>query len=232
LSRTLAGHSGARDIRDPRVSVTERLSTAASLLGQGKYLLVLDGLSLDVAGKIQDRDLAAFCLRVMDSPGSSRLIATSTSLPADASVLSSRSRGGTLGWLPESAFIKFLLEDEKVVKRYRSGDLPFSRLREIYRAEGGMPACLSQIRYILRILTPEKLHPENTCDDALVDLYMSLSPESRAMLSKAAVYDITVSWPGIRATAGEGALDRLGEWKEVSLAWSLPGDRWAFPFQG
>jgi tetratricopeptide (TPR) repeat protein len=27
-------------------------------------------------------------------------------------------------------------------------------------------------------------------------------------------------------------LDHLGEWKEVSLAWSLPGDLWAFPFQG
>ncbi len=232
LSRALARHSGARNLKDPRVSVTERLSTAASLLGQGKYLLVLDGLSLDAAGKLQDRELAAFCLRVMDNPGSARLIATSTSLPADAAVFSSRAREGTLGWLPESASIKFLLEDEKVVQRYRSGDLPFSLLREIYRAEGGMPACLSQIRCILRTLTPEKLRPENICEDALVDLHMSLSPESRTMLSKAAVYDIAVSLSGIRATAGEGALDHLGEWKEVSLAWSLPGDLWAFPFQG
>ena len=232
LSRALARHSGARNLKDPRVSVTERLSTAASLLGQGKYLLVLDGLSLDAAGKLQDRELAAFCLRVMDNPGSARLIATSTSLPADAAVFSSRAREGTLGWLPESASIKFLLEDGKVVQRYRSGDLPFSLLREIYRAEGGMPACLSQIRCILRTLTPEKLRPENICGDALVDLHMSLSPESRTMLSKAAVYDIAVSLSGIRATAGEGALDHLGEWKEVSLAWSLPGDLWAFPFQG
>ena len=122
---------------------------------------------------------------------------------------------------PETAFIKFLLRNPVVEKRYYEGELRPQVLEQLYAMVGGTPRFLEQMRKVLETASSAELQQElaaftpstagsGTVRDRL-DRYCEqifagrlcsyLSLESRRALSRAAVYGVAVSLDGLRAVA-------------------------------
>src|SRR6266700_4204736 len=62
-----------------------------------------------------------------------------------------------LGDFPESAFLKFLVHDPIVGRRYYQRELPHDVLEELYRVLGATPRFVEQVRKVLRTITADDL---------------------------------------------------------------------------
>jgi len=162
-------------------------------------------------------------LQGMDS---SRVILTCRALPVYAPTLPSRAREWPLAGLSDASFIKFLLDDEAIAKRYGRGEITYRRLQEAHSSVAGNPACLAQLAQVLRMDGEIGI-----CEEVLAKLAASLDPQSLLALCKAAVFGVAVSPAGLAAAAGwpeEKALDKAREWQRTSLAYQV-GKLWAVP---
>ncbi len=212
-------------LKDPGLSVKERLQISIAILKANRILMLWDGLDLDgKTGKIADPVLADFYLLLLKGLGRGRAIITCSSLPVEASVLLSPSRELKIASLSETAFIRFLLQDEMVATRYRKGEVSFKDLQALHSSFLENPAHLAKIRRALRTgLTPG--------EDARAKLCETLSPKARQALSRDAVYDIAMSPAGFAAATGvtvETALDSISLWQSLSLVYAV-GKLWAVP---
>jgi tetratricopeptide (TPR) repeat protein len=230
VAGVLAGADQAEEaagLRDAGVAPGTRLKRMLEVIRQSRFLLLFDGLALDERScRIKDEELAGFYQQMLKDAGVCRMIISCRALPADASTLPSRAWEWQLSGLSETAFVKFLLQDEGVAERYRKGETTYKNLQEIYSAVAGQPACLAQIRRALGLGEEPSL-----CDDVLSKLHASLGQQSRLALAKAAVYGIAVSSAGLAAVAGldeKKAIALAEEWKKLSLAYAA-GDLWALP---
>ncbi len=136
----------------------------------------------------------------------------------------SQSRELKISGLSETAFIRFLLQDELVANRYRKGEVSFADLQALHSSFLENPANLAKMRRALRT----ELSPG---DDARAKLCATLSPESRQALFRAAVYETAMSPAGFAAAAEipvETVLAHLSLWQSLSLAYEV-GDLWAVP---
>jgi tetratricopeptide (TPR) repeat protein len=144
---------------------------------------------------------------------------------------------------PEAAFLKFLLRNPVVEKRYYKGELLPQVLEQLYAAVGGAPRFLEQVRKVLETASSAELQQElaaftpstagpgslqerrdRYCEQIFAGrLYSYLSLESRQALSRAAVYGVPVDIDGLRAVSGQ-EIDRLvgmtREWQEYALVYA------------
>ena len=84
--------------------------------------------------------------------GGSRLIITSRYLPGRPPYPPPTAVEWQLGEFGEAAFLKFLLRDAAVERRYRQGELPHDLLVRLQQALGATPRVLVQIRTVLATL--------------------------------------------------------------------------------
>ena len=223
---TAAGKDLMR-LKDPGLSLKERLKISIDLLKANRILMLWDDLDLDrKMGKIKDPILADFYQMLLKGLGSGRgrAIITCSSLPAEAQILPSQSRELKIAGLTETALIRFLLQDELVAYRYRKGELSYADLQALHSSFLKNPAQLGQMRRALRT----ELSPG---DDARAKLCATLGPESRQALSRAAVYETAMSPAGFAAVAEvpvETAQATLTLWQSLSLAYEA-GNLWALP---
>jgi tetratricopeptide (TPR) repeat protein len=212
-------------LRDPSLSLKERLTISIDVLKASRILMVWDDLDLDSkTGKIKDPDLADFYRLLLKGLGSARAIITCRSLPAEALILPSQSRELKIASLSETAFIRVLLRDELVANRYRKGELSYADLQALHSSFLENPANLAQMRRALR--TELSLGV-----DARAKLYATLGPESHQALSRAAVYETAMSPAGFAAVAEvpvETAQATLSLWQSLSLVYEA-GKLWAVP---
>ena len=127
-------------------------------LNRGRFVLVLDNFESNLdrdSRRILDAELARFCVHLLDHlVGGSRVIITSRYLPADVAPLPATVREEQVGEFSEAAFLKFLLRDAMVERRYRSpasspDHLPHDLLVRLHRLLGATPRFLEQIRAVL-----------------------------------------------------------------------------------
>ena len=219
-------------LKDSGVSVEERLPVLMDELNKGGFLLVLDQLYLK-EGRISDQDLSEFYPLMLRTMSSARAIIVSPILPVEALTLPSKAREWSLTGLHEPDFIKFILDDEVVAEKYRSGKPSYDALQGLFKKTRGLPCCLEGLRAALRImqgdeveslagksLAGEPVDYDNLCQSVLSRLYGSLSPESQKALSQAAVYESVTELSGLQAVTGLAA-DRLAvlaeEWRRLSM---------------
>src|ERR1043166_2949014 len=247
---------GLRDelatLRDPNLSERDRLRYIVSVLNRSRFVLVLDNFEVNLnetTRRIISRDLAEFYTTLLNSlAGGSRAIITCRYQPADVPNLPPTVREETLEDFPESAFLKFMLRDPLVERRYYRGDYhsdqpPGDLLRELHRLLGGTPRFLAQTREWLKTITADELQQalsnielpqtggqhalgqarNRYCEEIITArLYGYLSPESRPPLSRAAVFSVPVNLDGLAAVTGE-TTDALRaftqQWQDYALAY-------------
>lgn len=236
LLETAIGHlagSGrneeAQRLRDPSISLNERLKKMLDMFERRRTLILLDDLDLDErTGKMKDAELSEFYLHMLRQMDRTRAIITCSVLPADALTLPRKAWEWPLLGLSEAAFIKYLLNGERIASAYRKGEIGYDRL-QVLHGSIATSACLPQIRRCL--MRSEESH--SLCDEFLARLYESLLPEARLGLSYAAVFGTAIGPSGLAAVAGiseERALALVGEWRDLSLAYPV-GNLWAVPSQ-
>jgi len=215
----------AQSLREAKAPLADRLKEVLELLGEGKYLILWDGLELEEeTGRIKDAELADFYLQMLLGLESSRAIITSRTLPSQAMTLPKRAWEWPLSILSGAAFIKFLLQDEAVAARYRRGETDYERLLELYSLAAGVPGLLAACTQAAKVEAGMQ-----SSDDMLENMLSPLGRESRLALSRAAVFGIAVSSTGL-ATAAEVsesvAPDLIDEWQRLMLAYPV-GRLWA-----
>ena len=204
LLEAAAGHlsgigqeASAKDMKDPRRSVRERLQSLMEVLKASRILMVWDGLELDgKTGRILDPDLAGFYLQMIRGMTAGRAIITCRALPADALTLPARAVQWKLEGLSEAAFIRYLLRDGAVADRYRRGEISYAGLAAHHLAFLGHPARLAQTGKAL------SLADHAAGEDSLAKLTDRLSSASSHALSQAAIFCIAVSPAGLAAVSG------------------------------
>jgi tetratricopeptide (TPR) repeat protein len=237
-------------VRDATLPVADRLRAVVSGLNRGRFVLVLDNFesNLDEATRrILNAELAEFYRYLFGNlVGGSRLIVTCRYLPADMSPLPGTAAEWQLGEFGEAAFLKFLLREAAVERRYRAGELPHGLLRRLHQALGATPRFLAQIRTVLMTLSAAELEAEldrivlpdeaeetavpgrlQAARDAYCEtiftgrLYGRLSGEARRMLSRAAVFGLAVTVDGLAAVAGMAVTvvqAAAAQWHTLALA--------------
>jgi len=245
-------------LRDGSLAVADRLRYVVRVLNEHSFLLVLDNFEVnldDHSRRIIDPEVAEFYTHLLTNlTGESRAIITCRYRPADLATLPPTVHEETLGELSEAEFLKFMLRDDAVEGRYRSGELPHDLLLEMHRSLGGTPRFLEQIRTLLRTIGTEELRREldavrlppgqdagalreardRYCETIVTArLYGYLSPESKQALRRAAVFHVAVPLAGLAAVSGEPeeAVRRfVREWRDRALAYSEEdrglGERW------
>ena len=226
IGQTTAGNGGdLMKLKDPSLSVKERLQISIDFLKANRILMLWDGLDLDgKTGKIADPVIADFYRLLLKDLVSARAIITCSSLPAEASILPSKSRELKIAGLSETAFMRFLLQDDLVANRYHKGELSYADLQAIHSSFLRDPANLSRMRRALRT----ELSPGV---DARAKLCATLGPESHQALSRAAVYETAMSPAAFAVVAEvpvETALATLSLWQSLSLVYEV-GKLWAVP---
>jgi len=231
----------------PSLSVEDRLHYIVGVLNDNRFVLVLDNFEVNLeeaSHRILDREMAVFYTHLLKNlAGGSRAIITCRYRPADVDELPPKVHEETLEDFPEASFLKFLLRDEDIERRYYAGELPRELLSDLHSALGGTPRFLDQIREVLKVIEADELRrelaavklPDTTepsvlrdardayCEDIFTArLYGNLSPDSRRALSRVAVYGVPVNLDGLAATAGE-PVERLRaftrEWQDCALAY-------------
>ena len=234
-------------LRDPGLPVEDRLHQTVKALNRGRFVLVLDNFEVNLdetSHRILDREMALFYTYLLKNlAGGSRAIITCRYRPADVLELPPTMQEQPLEDFPEASFLKFLLRDEAIERRYRAGELSQELLSDLHRLLGGTPRFLDQIRQVLRTIAADELRreldavmlPDATepsvlreardryCEDIFTaQLYGNLSPNSQRALSRVAVYGVPVNLDGLAAAAGE-PVERLRaftrEWQDCALAY-------------
>jgi hypothetical protein len=145
------------------VALADRLQVLVSVLNEHRFVLVLDNFesNLDLASRrILDAELAGFYRHLLENlAGGSRLIVTSRYLPAEVH-LPSTMQEWALAEFGEADFLKFLLRDAAVERRYRMRELPDATLVRLHKVLGGTPRFLEQMRQVLRTMPQAELATE------------------------------------------------------------------------
>jgi tetratricopeptide (TPR) repeat protein len=254
--------AGLRDayatLRDADLPVDDRLRLVVTTLNQGRFVLVLDNfeVNLDEATRrILDQELAGFYAHMLNHlSGGSRALITSRYPPADVPALPPTTREEPLAEFREGPFLKFLLRDPEVERRYRAGELPHALLGQLHHLLGGTPRFLAQIRQAVQSMPVDELRRElaavhlpsgddpgalqAACDAYCQEiftarLYSYLEADSRQALSRASVYGIPITLEGLAAVTG-AQVERLRlftrEWQEYALAYpereGAPSELW------
>ena len=222
-------------LRNPGNSADKRLREAIEALNLGQFLLVLDGfeVNLNESGRIIDADVAMFYLQILNNLNRSRAIVTSERLPGNALTLPQRAWEYAVTGLTRADFFRFLQRDVDLAARLRSGELNHQKLAQIYERTDGLPLCFDRISKALGDVGPanpahfiaeaQSVSQSSTsfCDEITSMLYGSLSPDSGASLSRAAVYGVPINLDGLEAVTGEPQERIKGlseEWTKKALA--------------
>lgn len=245
-------------INEPSIAVDARLRFIVSTLNDHRFLLVLDNFEVNLdepTRRIIDSEIAGFYSHLLSSlVGESRAIITCRYLPADAK-LPTTAQEEALADFPESSFMKFMLREEVLERRYYAGELPRDLLIDLYRLLGGTPRFLAQMREALKTMTADELRAElrkvklttgakqsvlqrerdKYCEAIFTArLYGYLSAESQRSLSRAAVYGIAVNVEGLAAVTGASVdvvRGFISEWRNYALIYSdserCTGDLWS-----
>ena len=217
----------ASAVDTPEVPVDRRLRDVVTTLNQGRFVLVLDNFEVNLDTQQQtilSQELAAFVAYLLSNlVGGSRAIITSRYLPKLGTPLPAIVREEKLADFPYAAFLKFVLRDPIVERRYRSGELTADLLRSAHNLLGGTPRFLEQLRELLKTIAPDELRsalrsigfPAGASVDVLqkmrdrycesiitARLYAYLDPATQRTLSQAAVYNVAVNLDGLAAVIG------------------------------
>jgi tetratricopeptide (TPR) repeat protein len=239
-------HDEYQTINAPNIAVDARLRFIVSTLNTHRFMLVLDNFEVNLdetTRRIIDSEIAGFYSHLLSSlVGESRAIITCRYLPADAK-LTSIVREELLADFPESSFMKFMLRDAELERRYYAGELSRELLRELHQLLGGTPRFLGQMREALKTMAADELRSElkrvkltegaeesvlrrerdKYCEEIFTArLYGYLSAESQCALSRAAVYSVAVNIEGLAAVTGdspEAVRSLLREWQNYALAY-------------
>ncbi len=241
-------HDAVATLNNAQIPVDMRLRFIISTLNKHPFLLVLDNFeeNLDEQTRgITDENVREFYKHLLSHlVQGSRAIITCRYLPSDVKMddVKNVAREEALGDFPEPSFMKFLMRDAVIERRYQNVELPRELLRELHRLFGGTPRFIAQIREAIKTMTADVLKAElekvklpagveksvleekrdRYCEEIFTArLYGYLSEESRRALSRIAVYNTAVSVEGIAAAAGievERARDFLREWQNRALA--------------
>jgi len=222
-------------LRTPGNSADKRLREAVEALNLGQFLLVLDGFEFDLneSGQIIDPDVAMFYSLILNNLERSRAIITSERLPGNAMTLPQRAWEYAVTGFTRADFFMFLQRDGDIAARLRSGELNHQTLAQIYERAEGMPTCFDRISRALVDVNPanpahliaearsSSQSSTSFCEEITSRLYGSLSPDSRASLSRAAVYGVPINLDGLEAVTGklhERIKDLFEEWTKKALA--------------
>ncbi len=239
------------DLKNPELTVEDRLHDAVSALNDGRFLLLLDNFesNLDEADRhILDSEIARFYRHLLESlSGGSRAVVTTRYQPSEVPALPPRVHQEDLGDFPESSFLKILQRDPEVERRSRSGELPMALLRALYLKFGGTPRFLLQMREAIKEMDAElleaelarvelpagtgpgelqKLRDKYFGDIFTERLFSYLSPESQKALCRSAVYGVPVTLEGLAAVAGEpldGVRACVRSWQDRAFAYQETG---------
>lgn len=239
------------DLNNANQTVESRLHDAVAALNEGRFLLLLDNFetNLDEEDRhILDVEISGFYRYLLDQlSGGSRAIVTTRYPPSDVPALPPRVHREDLADFPESSFLKIMQRDPEVERRSRSGELPMTLLRELYRKFGGTPRFLLQIREVIKEMDAKSLkaelaHVELPAEtepgelQRLQDkyfgeifaerLYGYLSPESQKALCRLAVYSVPVTIEGLAAASGEtpGNVQAFARsWQDRAFAYQEAG---------
>ncbi|MBV8127570.1 MAG: hypothetical protein JO114_07940 [Planctomycetaceae bacterium] len=175
-------------------------------LNELKLVLVLDNFedALDLeTRRIADPDLAGFIEAVaMNLTQGSRAIVTCRYVPEDTPTDLPNVLHLPLPEFPGHDALKFLRRDDLVDRRIGRGELTGDLIGRLYRAVGGTPGLLDQVRTLLRKADPDALleeleggdpgllarEREAYCSKILTSrLYDALSPVAQALASRLAL---------------------------------------------
>ena len=217
-----------RELRNEEIGLQDKLRLLVRILNRNRFVLVLDNFEQNVdraSRAILDDTLAWFLAYLAENlTDESRCLVTSRYRPSDlGDDLLPVATELSLTDFPKSAFFKYLLDDNSVRERYRSGDLPHDLLSRVYGLLGGTPRFLEQVREALQDMPADELGnalddvdlPEDADENRLQelreeyvqdlfvdDLYGAIElPEALTALSRAAVYTIPVTAEGFAAAA-------------------------------
>ncbi|MBM4438058.1 MAG: tetratricopeptide repeat protein, partial [Actinobacteria bacterium] len=235
-------------VRNVQLSEDDRLRYAVTVLNRSRFVLVLDNFEVNldtITRRVLDPTLAVFYRHLLtDLAGGSRAVVTCRYAPAELPELPGTVREDPLDDFPYADFLKYLLRDPVVERRYAHGQLPPELLRKLHRLLGGTPRFLEQVRQALRAMTAEELRAElqtvtfPTSADAsqlgdlrdkysegifAARLYGSLTSEARRALSRAAAYPIAVPMAGLVAVTGvpPDLLPAIARaWQDCALAYA------------
>jgi tetratricopeptide (TPR) repeat protein len=251
-------------LRSEEIDLRDKLRLLVQILNRNQFTLVLDNFERNVdreTHEILNDDLAWFLPHLVEYLTElSRCLVTSRYRPADlGDDLPPVATELSLADFPESAFFKYLLDDETVRQRYRSGDLPRDLLSRVYELLGGTPRFLEQVREAIQDMPADELEdaldavdlPEDADENRLREirdeyvedlfiqqLYAAIEPpEARTALSRAAVYTIPMTAEGYAAAADADEADVrdwLDTWRRhtfVAPVETGDGDleRWVIP---
>ena len=168
-----------RQVTDGNLPPEQRLRLAVKGLNELRLVVVIDNFEdvLDLETRqIADADLAGFYRTLAkDLTQGSRVIVTCRYLPAGTPTDQSTVLHLPLVEFTESDFRKFLRRDAVVEARISRDELKEGLLHDLYKAFGGTPGFLDNLRKLLQSADP----------DALRDDLESISPEEPGDLSKA-----------------------------------------------
>ncbi|NPV63105.1 MAG: tetratricopeptide repeat protein [Methanotrichaceae archaeon] len=218
-------------LRDPGISREERQKIMIDAINHGRFLLVLDGLRLDPkSGKIEDPELSEFYRQVLRGMENGRAMVTCETLPKDALTLPARAWEWSVGPLPEAAFIRFLLKDQRVSERYSNGDLTYLRLQDLFGISAGLPACLPQIRASLASGGRDL----KDCDKIWEGLKSQLDSGEQLALRRLAVYETAFIPEFLASSSAQASKDvqsMLLRWQGLSLAQEIKSGLWIIQSQ-
>ena len=160
--------AGRKDLHvlltDGDIPPGQRLQLAVDGLNQMKLVLVLDNFedALDLeARRIADPDLAGFIEALARNlTQGSRAIVTCRYLPEGTPTDLPNVLHLPLPEFPGHDYLKFLRRDEIVDQRIGRGELTGDLINRLYRALGGTPGLLAQVRTLLRKADPDALLEE------------------------------------------------------------------------
>jgi len=255
-----AGLRGEYDtLQDATLAPDVRLRQLVTVLNRHRFTLVLDNLEVNLdqaTRRFLDPDVGVFYAHLLTHlSGESRALITSRYRAAEVATFPPTARDLPLGDFAEASFLKVLLRDPVVARRYETGDLPYVLLSEVYRLLGGTPRFIAQIREILRTIAADdlasdlasvRLPPETDagrlqeardcyCERIVAGrLYDALGLRARRALSRVAVIGLPVTLNGLAFVSGMGADEMIAiarEWQDYALAYregdGADGERWA-----
>ena len=202
--------AGRKDLHalltDGDIPPGQRLRMTVRGLNELKLVLVLDNFedALDLeTRRIADPDLAGFIEAVaMNLTQGSRAIVTCRYVPEDTPTDLLNVLHLPLPEFPGHDALKFLRRDDLVDRRIGRGELTGDLIGRLYRAVGGTPGLLDQVRTLLRKADPDALleeleggdpgllarEREAYCSKILTSrLYDALSPVAQALASRLAL---------------------------------------------
>jgi tetratricopeptide (TPR) repeat protein len=223
-----------------------RLRFIVNTLNAQRFVLVMDNFEVnldDTTRRILNPGLAGFYKYLFSHLiGGSRALITCRYQPADVDPLPQTAHEEQLGEFPEASFLKYMLRDETVERRYYNGELSQELLRELHRVLGGTPRFLEQIREVLKTISADELKKalaavklpatdEDTVLRAARDRYCEeiftarlfgyLDADSQHALKCAAVYNIPVNAEALATAAGfsvEQIQSLIPAWLNYALA--------------